>query len=645
VTRMVRVVGAALVLAAAAAVVVPLLLPVDSWKPAIRTLVKEATGRDLRLDGEMRLALLPRLELSVADVGLSNAPGASAPEMITLERLHVVLKVWPLLSGKVLVDRLAFDRPVVQLEIAPDGNPNWDFTGTGGTPTTKESPAPANGPQPQPATPANAELRAASAGGLHLDEVRLTQGTVRFVDRRDGTAFEIPGIDGELTLPGFGGPFRVQAEFSWKGRPLVVEATATDPGALLDQGSSAVTLRADAAGSRLHYEGSLAAGAALRLAGDLAVDVPSLRDLLSWLEAGVDAPPGTLGALGLRGRVEASRESLSLSGATVSFDGLAAAGRVAVSLSGPRPRIDAVLDLPRLDLVSWLPVAAPPPEKGLRLRDGWSDEPVSADALRAVDAVLALSVGELVTPRVRAGKGRLLARLEAGKLVLDLGELALHGGSGRGTLTVQAAREGETAVACDLRLADVSLEPLLRDASGGGAMTGQATFEVRLGGRGRSVRDILGSLDGDGSLDIREGSIRGINLAAMVLNVATAFQKSNAGDRTEFERLRGSFRVREGVLHNPDLELRSPLLEAEGQGRADIGRRTLDYRISPRFVAPVAGQLTGGAIGMKVPVLVRGRWDDLRYSPDLAGLLRQGAKAPGSVLQGAKDFTRGLFGR
>src|SRR3546814_5483663 len=115
--------GVVVVLLVAAAIVISL-IPLDSYKGEIQARVKEATGRDLRIDGDISLSLFPPVAVSVEDVGFANAPGAAAPEMATIDRLDVALQVLPLLRGEVAIDRFILEKPVINLAIDEQGRPN-----------------------------------------------------------------------------------------------------------------------------------------------------------------------------------------------------------------------------------------------------------------------------------------------------------------------------------------------------------------------------------------------------------------------------------------------------------------------------------------------------------------------------------------
>src|SRR5918994_6487842 len=66
----------------AAAVAAPWLVDVEAYKPALVKAVKEATGRELVIDGPMRLRMFPVPSVSAQRVHFANAPGAAGAQMI-----------------------------------------------------------------------------------------------------------------------------------------------------------------------------------------------------------------------------------------------------------------------------------------------------------------------------------------------------------------------------------------------------------------------------------------------------------------------------------------------------------------------------------------------------------------------------------
>lgn len=100
----------------------------NTLKPRIRDAVREATGRELALNGAIGLkpSLWPTVE--VHDVALSNPPGFSRPNMATLHSLELRLGLIPLLSRRIEIERLVLVGPDIVLETNAKGEPNWEMT-------------------------------------------------------------------------------------------------------------------------------------------------------------------------------------------------------------------------------------------------------------------------------------------------------------------------------------------------------------------------------------------------------------------------------------------------------------------------------------------------------------------------------------
>ena len=98
------------------------------WEPhkvRLAALVAEITGREVRLDGPLEIALLPQPMLVAQQFRLGNAPGAVAPHMLEARRILVTLS-WPaLLQGRIELAQVVVDEPRLVLEPGADGGPNW----------------------------------------------------------------------------------------------------------------------------------------------------------------------------------------------------------------------------------------------------------------------------------------------------------------------------------------------------------------------------------------------------------------------------------------------------------------------------------------------------------------------------------------
>jgi AsmA protein len=83
--------------------------------------------------------------------------------------------------------------------------------------------------------------------------------------------------------------------------------------------------------------------------------------------------------------------------------------------------------------------------------------------------------------------------------------------------------------------------------------------------------------------------------------------KPQAGDETRFSELSGTAQIRNGVVQNSDLKIKSSnLLDITGKGSADLPKETLDYTV------------TSGKYG----VIMYGPFSQLKFKPDLSAIVK-----------------------
>src|SRR4051812_857619 len=93
-----------LFLVIAAAAVFLLTFDANRYKPQIERLVKEKTGRTLKLEGPLQAALWPSLGAKVSGVTFSER--GSEQHFVALDNAHASVALLPLLHGQMVVDRI-----------------------------------------------------------------------------------------------------------------------------------------------------------------------------------------------------------------------------------------------------------------------------------------------------------------------------------------------------------------------------------------------------------------------------------------------------------------------------------------------------------------------------------------------------------
>jgi AsmA protein len=633
---------AVIVVLIAAGVAVPFLLPMETYKQQIEAQVERATGRALAIEGPLDISLLPTVAVTAEDVRFANVEGSARPEMVRLKGLEAELKVWPLLRGSVEVDRFVLIEPQFNLEIDAAGRPNWALGGAPEAGTADETPTQAP-EQPGPETEQPGGMRL-PISDLKLGDIRIENGTLTLSDARSGTEERIEAINLDLDLPDLQSPMAAHGSLAYHGKPVELGLAVERPLALVQGGSSPLRLTGKAPDLALAFDGAVENAATPQAAGAIELNVVSIRDLAAWLAEPLAFEGEGLRTFRVSGKLEGSPTQIALSDANLALDAIEGQGNLAVDLSGQVPQVRGRLALGAVDLNPYLPPDAadqvpatgesPAPGDGEETAaTDWSDEPIELPPIGGADVDFALSIGALKVRDLQLDRSELALRLQGAHLAVDLQEIALYGGQGSGQLDLEVV-DGTPRISNQFRLEGLQALPFLTAAADFERLRGTANLELSSQTRGRTERELVRNLNGKGQAAFQNGAIVGINLAAMVRNVTSAFQGGAGGEEraTDFAELSGSFNVRNGVLTNDDLWLQAPVLRIAGRGEVNLPARTLDYRLDPKAAKTLEGQ--GGSrevAGLLVPVIIKGPWDDPTVAPDLSGVAQRALENPEAV--------------
>src|SRR5580704_16300943 len=95
----VRIVAAAALLFMVAALAVPFLIPIDSYRPLLVWALESATGRDVQIDA-LKLSVLPTVHITVVNVRMKNPPGFPAGDALMASSIDLGIVPQALLSRR-----------------------------------------------------------------------------------------------------------------------------------------------------------------------------------------------------------------------------------------------------------------------------------------------------------------------------------------------------------------------------------------------------------------------------------------------------------------------------------------------------------------------------------------------------------------
>ncbi|MEL6288511.1 MAG: AsmA family protein [Pseudomonadota bacterium] len=637
--------------------------PVDLVRSQLVAAVERSTGRTLEIRGETSLSFFPVLGVSVEDVVLSAPPGmnASGP-FAEIAQVTVAMPVRALLQQRVDVEQFILDRPVIRLETDRAGRTSYDFSSPAKAESTTDQTSGGDLPSELQDFARNSSGSTQSSSDLRgllqrvtLGDVRINQGTVIYsAASAGGAAPKLERIDDlsvVIQMSALDAPLEIDGSARVRNGAVPFYLRVASLGALIDGLATTAELKTGVPGTTVAFDGKVTVPptdtGAWNVDGALDITAAETSRTMAWAQPD-SADQNTSSALGkasARGTLKASAKRIKLEAATFALADQSARGSLGVTLGGKRPMVEGVLAFGTLDptrLLGGKPTAASGAEASASetASDGqWSDAPIDVSSLTAVDARVAITAEKIRYEKYDLGPSRLRASLAAGRLQIDAAPVSLFGGSATAQIVVIPNGSSSAGLAFALagKAENISALPILKAAADFDYLSGAMQTQVDLRSRGRSMRALMQGLQGTARFAFADGAVEGYNVAKILRGVQQGqfsdFDRVE-GAKTDFSALSGSARITQGVAQNEDLSLIGPLVRASGRGKVDIGRKQLDYRLSPQLVATLEGQGGGAASGFGVPISIKGPWSSPAIAPDLDGLLND-PTAAAKTIEGA----------
>ena len=563
------------VLFIAGAVVLVATVDPNDHKEEIIAAVKDSTGRDLKLDGDIGFSFFPRLGVKLGNAELSNASGFGDQPFASVEYVGVSVDLLSLLRAKIQADTIDLKGLRINLEKNKNGKTNWDdLSDSAGT--------------SEPSSSGDG-----SGLGLEVAGIRITDSQIVYDDRQAGNKITLNPIELRTGSIGSGKPSSISAELGM---------TQTNP-----KMTANINLDSKA---RLNLD----------------TEVYQLSDLvLAVVAKGDDLPNGQVD-LTIATNVDANlkKESLKLAPVAIEVAGLKLEGDMSV-LSFSKPKISFALHSDEIDLDEILPASESGGEQEAATASaGSGDDKIElpTDTLRSLNIDGSLNVGTFRTSGLTMtdlsatvlGKGGVI---NLNPLTMNLYEGNYTGSAG---LNVSGTTPKYTA-SSDLK--NLAIDGLLADLSekGKSVIRGRSELSFKVATSGDRVSTLKKRLNGNASFKAVEGALQSEKLARNVEKVV-AFLKGRepkgAGEEIVFDSFAGTAVIKDGVAHNNDLKLATPLIYANGKGAINIGASEMDY-----VLAVGLSDEPGKAA---IPITIKGSFDDPKYGIDFKAALKEKQK-------------------
>jgi AsmA protein len=580
-----------------------LLINPNDYKERIARAVKESTGRELALPGDIQLSVFPWVALELGPASLGNRAGFGDEPFVAVRHAAVRVKLLPLLRKQLQIGRVDIDGLDLRMQRNAAGQGNWQELGA---PTPPGAPARRAGPE---------VLR--ELAGLTIRNSRVSY---------QDLVFEKVNLEVGHVMPVAGGQYRIAG--------LKLEGTSGN--GALPWTLAAPELTVDVAGQSLRAGQFSAQFGAARISGSIAgsslLEKPlvtasfslapvSPRELCAQL--GITLPrtrdPKALSSLGAAGDLAYGGNALRASKLDIHLDDSALRGTAAVTdLDARKLAFDLALD--RIDLDRYRgPVQAAPAPVPAQLPSG---------ALRTPDMNGSLTVGSAVVAGINLTQLHVDVGANGGVTHIAPATARLYGGNYAGDITLDD-RGAVPAMSLRQSMTGVDVAALASDFLKSRRLSGRGTITSNLTTRGGTRDELLRSLNGRAAVSIDEGAIEGIDLWFEVDRAVSVIQKqslpsSQGSGRTKFDTFKGSADVVNGILSSHDLNIASQNLRVTGQGTANLATQAIALQVKATLYKGAAGAAAGTLAD--IPLAITGTLTSPAVRPDLEALARAGVQ-------------------
>ena len=448
---------------------------------------------------------------------------------------------------------------------------------------------------------------------LSFEALSIRRGTL-IIHMGGSTPTTFHDVDLELTTPRRKGPIIAKGSALLNGQRLTLETTIGAETAGKGAGSYPIKAQLKSAPLEADFDGAIRLPDSLQLDGRLEVKAASLDGVAQWF-GGSLGTTHVLRDFRAKGKFAWAARTLTFEKVALTVDGNDATGSLSLALNKNRPVVDATLALRRLDLTRHVEAFSRRASEQRSIIDGLRSRDSAAPLFKSIDADIRLSAEKVVASGLEAENGALTIAIRSGKVLADIAELNLQGGTVAGQISLDSSLV-LPVLAIRGRAVDVEISKVLSRFVATSPLHGKATASVDLLAHGTSNEELLGSLGGRVSVSMRDGARVWIEPLRDMLRTAEprAAQAWSATARslTRAEEIDIKLVVRSGVFMAEALQIRTGDVLLTGAGRLNLPARHVDMTFDLLKARPDGAAVAGADQGSRLLLQGPLPWPQLR---------------------------------
>jgi len=501
-----------------------LTLDQNKAKKYISAGVSKATGRQLSINGDLKLDLGWISRLSASQIQFENAQWSKHPQMVEVGLFDVQIDLWQLLSQfRVVLPTITISQPKVILEKNAEGSANWEFRAA---PTATE-----------PAVP---EQRTEFPV---IEKLIIKDGTFLFDDQQTNKKLELKLTQAEAA--GFlDEPVKLKAEGTYQKLPLTLSlAGGSYQNLRSTQEPYPLRINLGMGKVKAKIDGNLTDPLAMN-GEDVTLDIQGddMANLFPLIRLVFPSTP----PYRLKGHLKHEGEVWSFSNFSGQVGGSDLSGTIRVDTEPKRPFMKADLVSNMLDFKDLAGFIGGTPgttsgrtaseeQQKLAADDKendriFPDQRFSLERLRAMDADVRLRAKRILAPNLPIDDLNAKLSLNDGVLRFDPAVF----GVADGRMEIYSTFDGSkrpSKVKIDSRLKQLNLKRFLADSSFAQKTIGPIGGRINISGTGESFRELMATASGNTFFVMSGGEISELLVRLAGLDVARTLGVLVRGDK------------------------------------------------------------------------------------------------------------------
>lgn len=251
----------------------------NAYAPQITAAVQKATGRTLNFGGPIKMALSLTPTIEADNLTLSNPPGFTAPNLLSLSHIEAKIGLLPLLTHKLDIIKLVLVSPAITLQTNAAGQSDWDFSTPGPDNTASASTTPPASTNPYK---------------IILESVEIQNAAITVQNPAGKPTTNMALADFTAKAASAAAPLSITAQAAYNGLPLTLTGTLGPIERLsgIGTGPWPADLTLTAANATASIKGAIAhPRTAQGYKFAVAATIPALEALAPALPPGLALPP------------------------------------------------------------------------------------------------------------------------------------------------------------------------------------------------------------------------------------------------------------------------------------------------------------------------------------------------------------------